>query len=230
MAGRGILSAAVGLGALALVASWPLDWWSERVRFAGTAPGIPLRGVLDTPLQHLALGGGDGVWHLYASGQYAGSFPDPYGSESLGHLVACLAPRPERVLLLGGAERGLLRVLLRHPVREIVVVEPDPRAVAFVRDRLASEDRAALEDPRVRLVHDDPRRFLGRSTDRFGLILALGPDPVTLLRARLGTVEFFRRVAARLEPDGVVVDRSPDRPERPGGTRPRPSPARSSPR
>ena len=203
--GSKTLTAAVGLCALALVASSSLDSRSERARFAGVAPGLPLRAVRDTPLQHLSLGGGDGVWHLYASGQYTSSFPDAYGSESLGHLVACLAPRPERVLVLGGTERGLVRVLLRHPVREIVVVEPDRWGLAFVRDRLADEDRAALEDPRVRLVHDDPRRFLGRSTDRFGLVLALGPDPVTLLQARLGTVEFFRQVAARLEPDGVVV-------------------------
>jgi spermidine synthase len=90
-------------------------------------------------------------------------------------------------------------------VREVVVLEPDGQGLAFVRDRLADEDRAALHDPRVRLVHDDPRRFLARSSERFGLVLALGPDPVTLLRARLGTVEFFRQVAARLEPDGVVV-------------------------
>jgi len=199
------LAAAVALCALALVGSRSLDSWSERLRFSGVAPGIPLRAVRDTPLQHLALGGSNGVWNLYASGQYVSSFPDAYGSENLGHLVACLSPRPERVLLLGGTERGLVRVLLRHPVREIVVVEPDRHELAFVRDRLADQDRAALDDPRVRLVHDDPRRFLGRSTDRFGLILALGPDPVTLLRARLGTVEFFRQVAARLEPDGVVV-------------------------
>lgn len=203
--GRSTLAAAAGLCGVALVASGPLDEWSARARFAGIAPGLPLQAVLDTPYQHLSLGGGDGVWHLYAGGQYVSSFPDPYGSESLGHLVACLAPRPERILVLGGAERGLVRVLLLHPVSEVVVLEPDGPGFSFLRDRLADADRAALDDPRVRLVHDDPRRFLARSSERFGLVLALGPDPVTLLRARLGTVEFFRQVAARLEPDGVVV-------------------------
>jgi spermidine synthase len=90
-------------------------------------------------------------------------------------------------------------------VDEIVVLEPDRWGLAFVRGRLAEEDRVALDDPRVTLVHDDPRRYLAGAPGRFGLVLALGPDPVTLLRARLGTVEFFREVAARLEPDGVLV-------------------------
>jgi spermidine synthase len=205
VAGGRVLAAAAGLCGLALGASGPLDAWSERARFAGIAPGLPLEAVRNTPYQHLALGDGDGVWHLYAGGQYAASFPDPYGSESRGHLVASLAPRPARVLVLGGVEQGLVRVLLDHPVHEILVVEPDRQKVPFVRERLGEGDRAALADHRVRLVYDDPRRFLARSTDRFGLVLALGPDPVTLLRARLRTVEFFRQVAAHLEPDGVVV-------------------------
>ncbi len=205
VAGARFLSVAAILGALLLLASGPLDTWSERVRFAGVAPGVPLRAVLDTPWQHLALGGEDDVWHLYASGQYTGSFPDPYEAESLGHLVACLAPRPERVVVFGGAERGLLRVLLRHPVREIILVEPDRWGLAFVRDRMANGDRVALDDPRVRVVRDDPRRFLEGTAERFDLVLLLGPDPVTLLRARLGTIEFFRRCASRLAPDGVLV-------------------------
>ena len=46
----------------------------------------------DPPL--LAIGGDD-VRHLYASGQYVGSFPDPWGAGSLGHL---LARRPEEVI------------------------------------------------------------------------------------------------------------------------------------
>lgn len=181
-----------------------LDLWSERARFAGVAPQIPLRGWTDTPYQHLALGGAD-VRHLYLSGQYAGSFPDPYVSETLAHTVACLAPRPGRVLALGGLERGPLRFLLAHPVRDLTLVEPDAGALAFLRPRLPAEDQRALVDPRLRLVHDDPRRFLARSGDPFQLMLLLEPDPVTLLRARLTTVEFYRLCARRLAPDGVVV-------------------------
>jgi spermidine synthase len=205
VSGRRALIPAAALGAALLLVSGPLDAWSERARFAGVAPGVPLRAVLDTPWQHLALGGEDDVWHLYASGQYAASFPDPIAAESLGHLVACLAPRPERVLLVGGAERGLVSVLLRHPVREIVLVEPDRWAFTFIRERMAGEERTALSDPRVRVVHVDPRRLLERTDERFGLVLLLGPEPVTLLRARLWTTEFFRLCGSRLAPDGVLV-------------------------
>jgi spermidine synthase len=194
-------------GALALVAvSGPLDRWSEAARFAGTAPGVPLRAAVDTPYQHVDLGGSE-VTDVYTSGQYAGSFPDPWGAESLGNLVSVLTPEPGSVLLVGGWERGLVPVLLRHPVRELILLEPDARLFDFLRARLPEADRRALADPRVLVVHDDPRRFIahGRRSGQFDLVLLLGPEPATLLRARLATVEFFRLVASRLRPRGTLV-------------------------
>ena len=95
-----------------------------------------------------------------------GSFPDPYGASSLGHLLALLVPRPRSVLLVGGVERGLVPVLLRHPVERLVVLEPDAAAFAFLLGRLPEADRAALRDPRVRVVHEDPRRFVAQGRVR----------------------------------------------------------------
>ena len=189
-----------------LLASPAVERWSESIRFAGVAGGLHLRAVAHTPYQQLA-SGGDEVLHLYTSGQYVASFPDPYAAESFGHLLALLSPRPRRVLLLGGLERGLVPVLLKHKVEEIVVVEPDRAALAFLEPQLPAEERAALRDPRLRLVFDDPRRWLSRSSEsgRFDLVIQLGADPSTLLRARLATLEFYRLVAARLQPAGVYV-------------------------
>ena len=201
------LQGAVAALCLALIALAPtLDLRSERARFSGTAPGLPLRAAVDTPYQHLALGGDD-VLHLYASGQYVGSFPDPWGAGSLGHLLALLTPHPRSVLLVGGLERGLVPVLLEHPVRRLVIVEPDRAAYEFLLGWLPEADRVALGDPRVRVVHDDPRHFVGhgRMGGRFDLVLLLGAEPATLLRARLATVEFLRALAARLQPEGAIV-------------------------
>jgi spermidine synthase len=210
-AARGVVSARVplALAALATAAvaatSALFDAPLERMRFAATAPGVALRAVLDTPYQHLELGG-DEVRHLYASGQYAGSFPDPYAAEALGHLAALLAPRPSRVLLVGGGERGLVSVLLRHPVAELTLVEPDAAAWAFLQAWLPAADRAALRDPRVRVVAADPRRFVSEPTGAaFDLVLLPAGEPTTLLAARLCSSEFFEALAGRLSPEGALV-------------------------
>jgi spermidine synthase len=203
--GRVLLASALGVGGALAVAAGPLDWLTQKVRFAGTAPGVPLRATLDTPYQHLAVGG-DEVRHLYVSGHYAASFPDPYSAESLGSLVAVLVPHPDRVLLFDEAERGLVPVLLRHGARSVTVVEQDLRALAFLEAWMTDADRAALGDPRVKVVRDDPRRFVSRAgAGVFDLVLLLGPETDTLLRARLATVEFFRVLAQRLAPAGAIV-------------------------
>jgi spermidine synthase len=202
---RGALAAAVATCAALAAFAVPLDQLTQRLRFEAAAPGVPLRAAFDTPYQHLAVGGDD-VHYLYSSGQYAASFPDPYTAESLGSLLSILAPRPDRVLLFGEVERGMLPVLLRHGAAAVTVVEPDERALALLAPWMPEEDRAALRDPRVRVVTDDPRRFVSRAgTGPFDLVLLLGAEPDTLLRARLATVEFFRLLASRLAPEGAVV-------------------------
>lgn len=193
-------------GGALLPLSADLDAATVRARFAGLAPGIPLHAWIDTPYQHAAIGG-DPLHHLYMGGQYAGSFPDPAAQEALAHQVATLAPHPESVLAAGSGAVLMLRFLLEHPVKRLDLVEIDRRALGLLRRNLPPADEAALADPRVRIVTDDPRRFLARTAGRYDLILILEPPPVTLLLSRLSTVEFYRLCAARLAPDGVIVIR-----------------------
>jgi spermidine synthase len=201
--------------ALAAFAVSPLGSRAEeataRLRFAGLVPGVPLLAWDDTPTQHLMIAGG-ATRHVYAGGQYAGSFPDPAEHEAQAHVLMSLAPRPRTILLAGGGLEGTLRFLLAHPVERIDVVVADPEALLFLRGFLPPEDRRALDDARVRLVADDPRRFLARPpggargpAPAYDLMLILEPPPVTLLLARLTTVEFYRLAAARLAADGALV-------------------------
>jgi spermidine synthase len=204
VAGRIALLSAAAVLAAAMPFAARIEQATLSARFRGAAPGVELADSVETPYQHLDLGGQD-VRYLYAGGQYTSSFPDPTASETAAHMLATLCERPRRVLAFGGIERGVLRFLLRHPVESVVLVEPDSRALAFVSRHLPSEDREALGDPRVRIVGDDPRRVIASSRESYDLIAVVEPDPVTLLRARFSTAEFFRLCAARLAPQGVVV-------------------------
>jgi spermidine synthase len=200
-----LLVLGIGLAVFVLPSlSGPLDRVTVEARFRGLAPGIPLIAWTDTPYQHLAIGG-DSLRHLYSGGQYAGSFPDPAEHEAAAHRLACLAPHPSRVLLIGGGAHGLLRHLLQHPVDQIDVVEIDQRALELTRVYLPPEDSEALNDPRVRIVRDDPRRHLAQSHERYDLILVLEPPPVTLLLSRLSTVQFLRLCSEQLTPQGALL-------------------------
>lgn len=190
-----------------------LESFSESARFGAWAPGIPLLEARGTRYQHLAIAGDPSAFHVYLGGRYAGSAPDPEAEEEEARVVACLAPRPERVLLLGRTLPGIVRFLLDDPwVRRIDRVSLDGEASRSVERHLPDADRAALADPRVRSFDEDPRRFLSAAAERYGLVLADASDPVTLLAARNTTEEFFALILSRLETDGAVVIRSPTPP------------------
>jgi len=179
---------------------------TQQLRFATLAPGLPLVAFRDTPYQSAAIGGDAGLFSTYASGQLAGSFPDPASAELYAHLLMSLAERPRRVFAAGGAETGMLRFVLRHPVERIDLVIPDRRAFELEREFYDPADREALEDPRVRVEFTDPRRALAAAEAPYDLVLILEREPQTLLAARFATAEFFAVAARHLErPDGVLV-------------------------
>jgi spermidine synthase len=188
------------------VVARPVEAATVRARFGSLVAGVRLVDWVDTPYQHVDLGG-DEVRVLYAGGQYVASFPDPSEDESRAHQLMLLAEHPARVLVFGSIETGALRFCLQHRVERLDLVLLDRRAFELTRRYLGPDDQRALADPRVRVVFDDPRRFLAQSRDAYDLVAYLGPDPVTLLHARATTVEFFRLVAARLAPRGVYVTR-----------------------
>ena len=63
--------------------------------------------------------------------------------------------------------------------------------------------RHPLDDPRATLVLDDARTRLAHGTGRYGMIVSEPSNPWVAGVNNLFTVDFYRLVKARLEPDGV---------------------------
>jgi spermidine synthase len=78
-------------------------------------------------------------------------------------------------------------------------VDIDPEVI-----RIAKEYFKTPEDARLRLVAKDGRRFIQESKEKYDLIFldAYNSDTIPF---HLTTREFYREVAARLAPGGVVV-------------------------
>jgi spermidine synthase len=121
---------------------------------------------------------------------------------TLAHLAMTQHRDPRRVLLVGGGLRGTLREIVRHEVASVDYVELDPALLAAAAPYLAAGTRAALADPRVRVLHTDGRLFVKAGGDAYDLIVVDVPDPTTAVLNRFYTVEFFAEAAARLRPGG----------------------------
>jgi spermidine synthase len=183
-----------------------LDAATVLGRWRSMGQKLDLAASRDSKYQNLALGVQAGQYSLFANGQYAFSFPDPFVPAQNANLFMCEHPNPRYVLLIGGTP-GMLREVLRHPVDSVDYLEIDPEVLRIIEPYLSVEERESLEDPRVTVFHEDGRHFIKRSRGAPGydLVILDLPDPSTAMLNRFYTREFFSEVKGVLRPGGVVV-------------------------
>ncbi len=170
----GISRLLIVAGALALLGATPLfARWDAASRAAGLAavmPGQQLVTVFDTPYEQVAIGRLAEQLTIYGDGLPEASLPDPYGTPGLAYRVFAQALAPRRVLVLGAPTSGLApafaRALDERPETrgaELTFVYADEKLVRAVKPYLPAGELAVIRD-RLRLVVDDPRAFLGRTS------------------------------------------------------------------
>lgn len=113
---------------------------------------------------------------VYGGGSYEGVAnisPLPEDDENRvlrAYVVAAFHPRPREVLMIGLGSGSWLQVLANHPdIERLTVVEINPGFVEAVRR--SPIVASALDHPKVELVVDDGRRYLGHTARRFDLVV-----------------------------------------------------------
>ena len=111
--------------------------------------------------------------------------------EPMAHIPLLSHPNPQRVLIIGGGDGGVLREVLKHPsVQQVDLVELDLEVITFSRTMLGFCSQGAFEDPRTRLQIQDGRTFVENTTDRYDCIIMDMTDPAGP-SLRLYSREFF---------------------------------------
>jgi spermidine synthase len=176
----------------------------ENASLAWRWPGETMVSSLITRYGHaVVLARGD-QRALFVDGHLALVMPEPQSSQELVHLALAQVPEPRRVFVWSGLG-GLLPEILKHPVQEVVMAEPDA-ALADLETRAADPaTRAALLDARVRVHIGDVRHLVRRSTSHWDAILLSTAEPSTLLAARVLTQESFAEARRALRPGGVLA-------------------------
>lgn len=198
-----------GLTLFLLAAIAPLEMALERLRFATLQPSLTLVEATGTRYGHLAVARLGDQFSLIEDGQITESFPQPRERAADAAFLHAQAEGPARVLVLGGFAGGLTAELLRYPVARLDQVEQDPAAFARVAPHLPAASRAALEDPRLRLIFADGRRFvrdLG-SHDLYDLVVVFSQAPTNAAGNRFFTRDFYALVRRHLGPSGVICTR-----------------------
>ncbi len=127
--------------------------------------------------------------------------------ESLVHPALLAHGSPRSVLILGGGEGATAREALRwNSVQRVVTVDIDGQVVDACREHMPSMHGGAFEDPRMELVVGDALEVLGRTDERWDVIISDLCDPIEHGPAyQLFTREFFSRVRRVLADGGTFI-------------------------
>lgn len=125
--------------------------------------------------------------------------------EMITHVPMCVHPDPQKVLVIGAGDGGVVRELCRYPeVKHIDLVEIDEMVVEVCR-RFLPQTAAKLDDPRVHIHYADGLKFVRGCEDEYDLIIVDSTDPFGPGEG-LFTKEFYGNCYKALHDDGIMVN------------------------
>ncbi len=127
--------------------------------------------------------------------------------EMLAHVPLLIHPEPERVLIIGGGDGGVLRRVLQHSnIARVVMVEIDGEVIRLSKEFLPDIAGNAWHDPRAEVIVGDGIAYV-RDADpaSFDAIIVDSTDPVGVGEA-LFTDAFYQNCARVLTPCGLIVN------------------------
>lgn len=144
---------------------------------------------------------------LYLDGKMQSSEMDEFiYHEALVHPAMFLYNSPKVILIAGGGEGATIREVLKHPVKEVVMVDLDEEVINVSKKFLPEWNLDAFNDPRVKLVIDDARSYIEKTKNYFDVIIMDLPEPTEGGPAYLlYTKEFYKKIYEALKKDGIMV-------------------------
>lgn len=124
--------------------------------------------------------------------------------EMLTHLPLFSHPNPEKVLVIGGGDGGVLRELAKHEcIRHIDICEIDKEVIDICRKHVPSM-ACGFEDPRVTIHIADGHEFIRQHRNCYDIIIVDSSDPVGP-GVKLFEDEFYNAMKGAIKADGIVA-------------------------
>ena len=123
--------------------------------------------------------------------------------EMIVHIPLFAHDIPEKVLVIGGGDGGVLREIARHDcVQEIVICEVDQEVIHVSKKYLPSLAKG-FDDPRVTVHIRDGNDFMKENQDSFDVIITDSSDPIGPASVLFET-PFYKAMHASLRDGGIV--------------------------
>lgn len=130
--------------------------------------------------------------------------------EALIQPVMTIHPKPETVFIAGGGEGATLREILAHKtVKKVVMADIDEEVIDICKKYLPNHHQGSFDDPRVKLLHMDARKYLEETKEKFDVVIMDLPEPIEGGPAYLlYTQKFYEMLKTKLTDSGTFVTQS----------------------
>jgi len=109
----------------------------------------------------------------------------------------------KKVLIIGGGDGGVLKEVIKYEsVEEVVLCDIDPE-VTTISKKYFEEFRAAFEDKRANIIHEDAAKYVQEKKDYFDVVLIDSSDPIGPAVV-LYEQEFYQNVYNSMTKDGIM--------------------------
>lgn len=123
--------------------------------------------------------------------------------EMMAHIPLFAHPKPEKVLVIGGGDGGILREIAKHPgVKEIYICEIDGDVIKYAKQYLPSLAKG-FDDPRVTTKVMDGAKFMDENQESFDVIITDSSDPIGPASVLFET-PFYSAMHKSLRDGGIV--------------------------
>lgn len=124
--------------------------------------------------------------------------------EMVAHPALFTHPNPERVLVVGGGDGGVIREIMKHPkVKKAVLVDIDGKVIEYSK-KFLPEIAGELDNPRVEVIVNDGYMHIHDHKNEYDVIMVDSTEPVGPA-VELFSRGFYQGIYEALREDGIFV-------------------------
>ena len=122
--------------------------------------------------------------------------------EMISHVPLLTHQNASKVLVIGGGDGGTVREVLKHPVKEVHLVEIDEEVVETSKKYFPTIS-CGLSDERVKIFYEDGIEFV-KNHKGYDIVIIDSTDPVGPA-VGLFSAQFYKDVSNALSEDGIMA-------------------------
>ena len=124
--------------------------------------------------------------------------------EMMTHVPLFTHPHPEKILVIGGGDGGIVREIAKHSsVNHIDLVEIDPTVIT-IATKFLPKSAVGFKESRLHLFNQDGAAFVKKRSDFYDLIIIDAPDPIGAATS-LYQKRFYKDCFQALKKDGLLT-------------------------